>query len=47
MIVKKHYMRIYVEQSLVQILVIVENTLMKCKRAEVENGSMGTAIGHG
>ena len=35
------------EQHLVQILVVVANIQMRTLKAEVEKGSMRTAIGHG
>ena len=35
------------ELSLVQILVVVANIQMRTLKAEVEKGSMRTAIGHG
>ena len=35
------------EQRLVQILVVVANIQMRTLKAEVEKGSMRTAIGHG
>ena len=37
----------WVEQCLVQILVVVANIQMRTLKAEVEKGSMWTAIGHG
>jgi hypothetical protein len=36
-----------VELPLVQILVVVANIQMRTLKAEVEKGSMRTAIGHG
>jgi hypothetical protein len=36
-----------VELRLVQILVVVANIQMRTLKAEVEKGSMRTAIGHG
>ena len=35
------------KQPLVQILVVVANIQMRTLKAEVEKGSMRTAIGHG
>jgi hypothetical protein len=36
-----------VERPLVQILVVVANIQMRTLKAEVEKGSMRTAVGHG
>ena len=36
-----------VKPSLVQILVVVANILLETLKAEVEQGSMRTAVGHG
>ena len=36
-----------VKSSLVQILVVVANILLETLKADVEQGSMRTAIGHG
>ena len=40
-------MRIWLEQYLVQILVVVANIQMRTLKTEVEKGSMRTAFGHG
>ena len=37
----------WVKQPLVQILVVVANIQVRTLKAEVEKGSMGTAVGHG
>ena len=37
----------WVKQPLVQILVVVANIQMRTLKAEVEKGSMWTAVGHG
>ena len=46
-IVRKLLARASVEQSLVQILVVVANIQMGTLKAEVGKGSVRTAIGHG
>ena len=45
--VSKAWMRIWLEQYLVQILVVVANIQMRTLKTEVEKGSMRTAFGHG
>ena len=37
----------WVKSSLVQILVVVANILLETLKADVEQGSMRTAVGHG
>ena len=45
--VKKPWQQCWVEQSLVQILVVVANIQVRTLKTEVEKGSMVTAVGHG